>query len=1024
VKRILILCAVVLAAQLTSRAEGPRIGILSDAGARKEADLLMIELQKAKCELVERDEIKNVVSEQALQAGLNRTESLRVGQMLKADGLILMSAATNNIVTVRIVAVAPGVVVWFADVETKDKAKAAVTMATTISGYLPKLTVAKGAAVPVSLLRVRPSFGTPLAVHSAHELNRLLQLRLVREPSLFVLERENLRVMDEEQRWAGKGSAFWAGSFVVEGTVAHDLVNTNQVTLTLMIRPPGTSKASPATVIEESGKPGELVGLVDRITPKACAAFGASAQAPAWDALTEGNAFFASAMQLAHPAERRVALESAMALGCRDARVASEYRETLKRMVPQMNLIEAPPTKEQARDAAVIAAELLAFCADYRPPGDSTGKQEGDWLYDSALNPSPSAWAKVSLFLRGMADAGRVEELGELLAPLLAEGRRLGNRVFCEERRDVARRCYQAIHFARAYYHTTAELRRIFELMYLPSPATGLQGVWAPGPVRARDFEPLFKTDKTESAAMRQEMYEAFQKALAGATDRPEVRLHAALTRYREAPPGEKRQRQRQLQEEMIAQHAYLAKTRFFATAYMFWMPAFPNDRQAASESLREDAVPARQLFLAMVGDGQSPSECGGLVSQYLGFYTLAEAQAVYQAIRAHTEQVAGKQNEETFKLVKTLVAKFPELADAAHSAQVAMRDTAAQQRFQVRLTIPLPAGNGKNDTLRREDPGRWREGKFWCFWQVDVIGLDFQTRQPEVIAAPRGKGEPRLEVTDNFFVLAFNEQKAGELCYRQRLNGQWHSVKTPFTIWSAAEVAGKLYCLAEAPSVGMGLQTPCSIIEVDPATGSISTVFDPLRNPKPERATPEGALLDMGRCRLSATKDELLVCRDALRGVYCAWNPATKTWRKVKQEVWNATLTEELASAAASRPFGFEILFWSTSAFHCDAGLGLRIQRTGAKQHEVIPLAMDAEPFRPSVFNRETWEQQFTVRVCAGAVILTPTGVLIPHIIKRGFWEIPYADIQKWLAANPPAADKPVPKASGSAPVPSAPAK
>jgi len=986
-----------------AQAPMPRLGIISDGAARREADLLMVELQKAQCELVEREEIKKLISEQALQAGLNRAESLRVGQMLKADGLILMSAVTNDTVLVRVVAVAPGVVVWFAEVATKDKAKAAATLAGTISGYLPKLAVGKDTAVPVSLMRVRPAFGTALAVRSAHELNRLLQLRLVREPSLFVLERENLRVMDEEQRWAGKDSAFWAGSYVVEGTVAHDLVNTNQVTLTLMIRPPGTSKAAPAKLIEESGRPGELVALIGRIAPKACAVFGTPAQAPVGDAVAESRAFFASAQQLAGPEERRAALEAAMALGYRDPAVAADYRETLKRMVPSVDMYHPAPAKDGAQRAATVATELLAFCADYRPPHDPTGKQEGDWLYDSALNPSPSAWGQVSHFLRGMAEAGRTDDLGELLEPLLAEGRRLGNRVFCEEQRNVARRCYQAVHFARVYYHTTAELRRIFELMYLPAPATGLQGAWAPGVVRARDFEPLFPTAQTESAAVRQDLYEAFQKALAGATDKPEIRLHAALTRYREASADEKRQRQRHLQEEMIAQHAYLAKTRFFATAYMFWKPAFPGSRQASAEQMREDAPPARQLFLAMVGDGQSPRECAGLVTQYLAFYTPAEAREVYRAIQANTENSGGQQDEDTFKLVGTLVAKFPDLADAAHRAQVAARDAAAQRRLPVRRSIVLPAGNGRRDELRRDDPGRWRDGKFWCLWQGDVIGLDFKGGQPELIAAPVKDGETRLEVTDNYLVVVFNQRKDAELFYRQRAHGQWQSVPTPFTIWSAAEVAGKIYCLAEAPSVGMGLRTSHSIIEVDPATGRTATVFDPSGNPKPDAGTADGALPNMGRCRLSATKDELLVCPDAQRGIFCAWNPATRTWRQVKKPTWDATMAEELASAVASRSFGFDVLFWSGSAFQCEPGIGLRIQRTGAKQHDVIPLDMDPSPFQPAAFGPDLWEQQFTIRVCAGAAVLTPTGVLIPQLIKRGFHEIPYTDIQQWLKQNPP---------------------
>ena len=97
--------------------------------------------------------------------------------------------------------------------------------------------------MPVSLLRVRPALGTALAQRAAHDLDHLLQLRLVREPSLFVLERDNLRVMDEEVRWAGeefgfsgRGATCWKARWPRRGGHQRDHL-------------PGTSRPPDATPV-------------------------------------------------------------------------------------------------------------------------------------------------------------------------------------------------------------------------------------------------------------------------------------------------------------------------------------------------------------------------------------------------------------------------------------------------------------------------------------------------------------------------------------------------------------------------------------------------------------------------------------------------------------------------------------------------------------------------------------------------------------------------------------------------------
>ena len=100
----------------------PRVGLISDLKSRGDADLLMLELQKTRCELVERDEMNKILSEQGISlAKITGKESQRVGHLLKADGLVLLTKQTNNTCRVRFIAVTPGIIVWSAEFQLPEE---------------------------------------------------------------------------------------------------------------------------------------------------------------------------------------------------------------------------------------------------------------------------------------------------------------------------------------------------------------------------------------------------------------------------------------------------------------------------------------------------------------------------------------------------------------------------------------------------------------------------------------------------------------------------------------------------------------------------------------------------------------------------------------------------------------------------------------------------------------------------------------------------------------------------------------
>ena len=86
--------------------------VASEPQALMAADLLTVELSKKEhVQLLERTEIERVYREQGLSSA--NVDYRKLGQVLGADGLLLLETAkegTNQFLTVRLVAVKPGVI--------------------------------------------------------------------------------------------------------------------------------------------------------------------------------------------------------------------------------------------------------------------------------------------------------------------------------------------------------------------------------------------------------------------------------------------------------------------------------------------------------------------------------------------------------------------------------------------------------------------------------------------------------------------------------------------------------------------------------------------------------------------------------------------------------------------------------------------------------------------------------------------------------------------------------------------------
>ena len=1088
-KALAILAGLIASIQLTLAGESvPRLGILSDAGARKEADLLMVELQKAKCDLVERDEIGRVLREQGLTvAGLTDKDSLRLGQLLKADGLLLLSAPTNEVRTARLLAVAPGVVLWFAEFAAPDKPEPKRPPWTTLAAsaleiYLPKLAVKPGAAVPVSLLRIRPAFDTASMGRLAADLNRLLLLRLLREPALFVLEREKLQQARIEADLTGQTTNFWTGTYVVDGVVRYDLAQTNQVAFSLSVRPPGDGQA---TEWVEAGSVSDLAQLVERAVAKLCAAVDAKDSAAPWDRQAEARRLALLAGGLVGPQERADALGSAMALGLQDANTAAAYRNALRAVAfrdasrfsgLRLTLAPAPGLEQQAH----AFLEVFQFHNSYRPANGFGKAEEQSWLHGLSL-------ADAALFFEKVVAAKRAAELGSLTQDIqtecqwLAKRLRAGDPEFNDYRRQQV-----YVRGARYFHSSTREILALYRAWASTRQtdphhrvSRGIGEAWY---LDRQMADPVFASAATEPTAERDQFWQEFIADLTK-SEQPAVRINLAVMRLAKAQRGEAGvTARRALQETLVNEAAVFQPAPFNTDFTHLWSVAFPafqvrNGRyetaclyrrnpqleinygsyegpfdvfydryalvgrnlgafeSARLEDVETDAHNAVRLFLAITPKGQlREPDLKALVQPYLALLTEEEARAIYQLTLDYKPECptcTAPKPVDAFVVQTWFGQRFPSLLDAAYRAEAARRQQAQRapaNALAVTRELRLPPCSGTDEP--KFYSRRWMQGEFWACFGDDLVRLDPTQNRWELVPLPDRLNRRMfcsvsgIEVTDTHLLCwASKHETSAKFGLRPRAGGEWRFVEFPFEVRAATQIDKTIYLLSVVPRVTMAAAT--GLVSMDLETLERKT----LRSSGVALVKPDSKAGEIPFEALPfefdlQVQDGLLLESNGMR-IRHGWNPKTNQVQPVKAGMRGFSEVDSSPYLKASKEFGFTlspenglILLCQNARFH------LRVIRDGSTVPETVPLTFQNQPNLEKIDSR-TEKAYFANPVSYYTdVILTPTSIFVPFFRNRGFWEIPYADIQQWLAANPPAADKPAPKAGGTAPVPSAPPK
>ncbi len=313
--------ALMLFSSLSAEQRKPVIAVIGEPSLRDQSALMTAVLSGENAvTLVEREEMERILDEQKWDAaGLTRTNAMQLGQLLRADGLLLMRSSPGlpaGGIELRLVSVRPGIVLSNATYSSGvfiDEGIRAV-VAPQLARLWPKLLVSPEAAIPLSFGGLHATADSTEMKSWERELSLLLEHRLISESKLFVLERKNMELLMAEKQWEDKDSALLTGRGVLEGRLEK---TGNQLRISVQIQQPGAKQHRELHV---EGPLENRTALIDRLAVEILASLIASPTASTWNATEEAKVYQSIAQwAIDHQllAEAQAAAESSWALGAR-----------------------------------------------------------------------------------------------------------------------------------------------------------------------------------------------------------------------------------------------------------------------------------------------------------------------------------------------------------------------------------------------------------------------------------------------------------------------------------------------------------------------------------------------------------------------------------------------------------------------------------------------------------------------------------------------------------------------------------
>lgn len=248
-----------------------------------------------------------------------------------------------------------------------------------LDSFLPKLTVLVKDAIPISIVNLRSAVQSDEASETEMQLKLLIIQRLSQERQLFVLERQKMQSLSEEKELNADDSAFWNGSYLLEGVVDQNGYSKDTIMINARLSPP---KGGATVAIEVSGSRTNFAEVINQLAAKIIEALKINSTVKEWNAADEAAQYFDEAkwaLKWKVYSEAQAAANSAWALGKRDLECASirvnSYLADAKPAGPD-DLYEQGSYKNETG----IAGDVDAFIREM------TEDKQGNVLYSRTTN--------------------------------------------------------------------------------------------------------------------------------------------------------------------------------------------------------------------------------------------------------------------------------------------------------------------------------------------------------------------------------------------------------------------------------------------------------------------------------------------------------------------------------------------------------------------------------------------------------------------------------------------------------------
>jgi hypothetical protein len=295
------------AGSILSAAEPVKLAIIAKPGKhRYNIDMLTEKFSKQPhCTLLERNDIDYIIKEHKLTALAIVKNGIRIGQLIGADGVIIVSTVKvndKNYIYLRLASVKSGVIIGTAtyqlDQQSRelDFADAAVRHFSTL---LSKLSLNRDELVNISILNFRSSSPAVRITGLERTIPKLLTLKLSMNKKTIVNERWNSWQLAFEKELAHDSSAFKTGNILIDGEIksrsreSEDTGSNNGfIEITLRIN---RQTEKDLKTIKVSGETRQLPALIEKIAEKIQLYLKNSSKTTPWDIKAESQRFYKDA---------------------------------------------------------------------------------------------------------------------------------------------------------------------------------------------------------------------------------------------------------------------------------------------------------------------------------------------------------------------------------------------------------------------------------------------------------------------------------------------------------------------------------------------------------------------------------------------------------------------------------------------------------------------------------------------------------------------------------------------------------